>query len=192
SEGQLILHTSDTDWAGGTYTDTEVVGTGEPAVIQSTGEPEWILIGAGMSWYETSDTDFSDGTFSNTVVVDTGDLGAVSLDSAVSWAEMTSPATSHLNAVSLASSTLGFAVGDSGTIVRWDGTSWSTVTSPVSEHLFDIFMLSTTEGWAVGREMGRGQLERVPGYRQRQLVRRPYAVIVGRLVGGQRRQDLPL
>ncbi len=150
SQGILVTHTSDTDWSGGTYTDTILNETGEPANITGTGDPEWVELAAGKSIFETTDQDFIDGTFSDTVVAGTGDLGAVALDTHVAWFEVSSPSLSHMNGVAMYSSIAGFAVGGSGDILEWDGYEWSEALSPTGNALYDISMASDTTGFAVG------------------------------------------
>lgn len=55
-----------------------------------------------------------------------------------------------LFAVSMVSSTDGWAVGSGGVRLRYNGTSWNTVTSPTVTDLFTVSMVSATDGWAVG------------------------------------------
>ncbi|HEX9679253.1 MAG TPA: hypothetical protein VGA08_01420, partial [Candidatus Saccharimonadales bacterium] len=150
AEGTLITQTTDTDFGGGTFQDTIVAGTGIPASVTGTGDPEWIKIFAGSSFFETTDTDFNDGIFNNTVVADTGDLGNITLATSPSWVSQPALTTNHLNGVACASSILCFAVGNSGTILKWDGEVWSIFSSPTIRTLNDVWMLSATDGWAVG------------------------------------------
>ncbi|MFZ1398798.1 MAG: hypothetical protein WAS33_17965 [Candidatus Promineifilaceae bacterium] len=81
---------------------------------------------------------------------------AVGLDGAIarwdgtSLVEVASPATSHLNAVSMVNSSSGWAVGDAGTILKWNGVAWTTYASPTTADLKKVQMLSADEGWIIG------------------------------------------
>jgi len=55
-----------------------------------------------------------------------------------------------LYAISMVSSSEGWAVGAGGTILHDSGGHWQAVTSPTPFTLRGIFMLSASEGWAVG------------------------------------------
>jgi murein DD-endopeptidase MepM/ murein hydrolase activator NlpD len=66
------------------------------------------------------------------------------------WNIVSSPTSQELHAVSMISSSKGFAVGSFGTILEWNGNTWSIVASPTTNHLFSVILLSPTDGWAVG------------------------------------------
>lgn len=87
----------------------------------------------------------------------TGNDGwAVGLNGAIArWngsilAQVPSPVTTNLNAVSMVDSSTGWAVGDNGTILNWNGTSWTSYASPTTAKLTNIQMVSADEGWIIG------------------------------------------
>jgi len=157
SEGNLTVHTSADAWNAGTFTDTQVQGIGQNAVVTGIkSNMQWIEIYAGKSFYLTTDSHFNNlgnpvtGSFSNTVTVDTGDLGAVALNTRLSWAALSSGVTDHLNDVDCVSSSFCVAVGAGGRIISWNGSSWSTVNSPTTNALNDVDMISASLGFIGG------------------------------------------
>lgn len=87
-----------------------------------------------------------------------GDRGIILhyLDSEWSVFTPPGPADSHINALEMVSTTLGWAGGSD--LFKYTGESWVTETVPVtlggghdhSQYITDISMVSDTEGWAVG------------------------------------------
>jgi len=52
-------------------------------------------------------------------------------DSCSGWFLVASPTTFTLRAISIVSSTEGWAIGQDGVILHWDGSKWSQVASPI-------------------------------------------------------------
>ncbi|MBN1585325.1 hypothetical protein JW899_03080 [Candidatus Uhrbacteria bacterium] len=150
AEGNLITHTTDTDWSGGSFADTELVGSGTDASIAESGPMRWVEIRSGKSFFHTTDTDFLSGTFSGTVAEGTGDLGSLTVDRTEGWSVSVSPTGQDIRGIYMLSDTDGWAVGTSGTILRWDGTVWSVFADTGSQAWSGVSCVSPDDCWASG------------------------------------------
>ncbi|HMM11770.1 MAG TPA: YCF48-related protein [Bacteroidales bacterium] len=72
------------------------------------------------------------------------------VDTAYSWANMSSGSTAQLNDVYELSANQAYAVGNGGVILSFNGTNWSAMTSGTTQNLNDVFFLDANNGWAVG------------------------------------------
>ena len=159
-----IVHTSDTDWAGGTHANTQVNGSGTAANISEsyvTLGHQWVP-GAGQSFIQTTVADFSAGTATGTAVTagGSGDSGQVSLERysqcgtgpSGGWMTITYPTfVHHINDLELWDPADGFAVGESGDVLRWNGNYWDFFDNPVAEALNGVDLLpSEADGFSVG------------------------------------------
>lgn len=79
-----------------------------------------------------------------------GNNGAITHWDGTTLAEVTSPTTTNLTAISMVDSNTGWAVGEAGTILVWDGSTWTMDTSPTTANLDKIQMISADEGWIIG------------------------------------------
>lgn len=80
------------------------------------------------------------------------------------WAEILSPSTLALNAVTIASLTNIWAVGDEGSTIYWGGRGWAKVSSPTRSALYGVAATPGGTVWAVGAPgvILRAALEQVP------------------------------
>lgn len=72
-----------------------------------------------------------------------GDFGLIYRFNGATWATMTSPVSTNLNAVWGRSANDIFAVGDSGTILHYNGSAWQAMASPTSDNLHSVWGFAT-------------------------------------------------
>lgn len=155
-----------TDWSGGAGqtiwndttkydSSTSLTATSSPGTLRLGDAPDgqWYISG-GSERTDTTDTQFNAGTLSDVVVNGSGENAGVTLEQGLQWAphqNSASTTSSHLNAISLLSSTDIWASANNGEIIRYDGSSWSLNYDVGSAHLNGIAMRTTSDGWAVGQ-----------------------------------------
>jgi len=151
---------SDTDFAGGTFSDVDVIDTGDGAHLElgtttgggGDGWNKWIL-GGGTHVVHDTDIDFSSGTFSSTAISGTGTAAKIQLATSDRWTEFNSTANdvSEIYGITVDESTgEGWGVGYLGGIIHRQNGLWFNADSPTANTLWAIDSLSSNDAWAVG------------------------------------------
>ncbi|MCP4112987.1 MAG: choice-of-anchor D domain-containing protein, partial [Desulfobacteraceae bacterium] len=87
-----------------------------------------------------------------------GSYGTILHYDGISWTDMSSDTSSHLNKVWGNSGSDVFAVGDNGTILHYDGSSWSGMDSGTFYDFRDVWGSSGSDVFAVGVTQENGEL----------------------------------
>lgn len=155
-----------TDWSGGNgqtiwsdatkyESSSSLTATSTPGSVRlaDAADGQWYVSG-GTEHLDTSDVDFGAGTVTNTEIKGSGEGAGVTLEQGVQWVahrDSASSTSSHLNAISVASSTDIWASANNGEILHYDGSAWSLHSDMGSPHLHGIGMRTSSDGWAVGQ-----------------------------------------
>ncbi len=150
SGGTEITHTSDTDFSGGTFNNTEVSGTGNDAKIVLTQSTGWVEH-ADSQIVTTEDLNDLDA-------VSASDIWAVAKKgetyhyNGTNWSAGTDVGNFDLQAIDMFSSSDGWTVDDKGKIYHYDGTSWSEDTDTGNEEWYAVETISASNVWVVGKD----------------------------------------
>lgn len=122
--------------------------------IWAVGNNGTIINYDGSSWSSVS-SPVSDNLF-GVDAVSASDIWAVGRSGKIlnyngtSWSEHTDTGAEAWNAVSMASSTFGFAGGNSANnLAEFDGSTWTEYAAPSNDNVNDIYTLSDGTAWAV-------------------------------------------
>jgi photosystem II stability/assembly factor-like uncharacterized protein len=82
-------------------------------------------------------------------------LAASQLQGQAYWVPVSSPTTSHLNAVAFTDSLYGWIVGNSGTLLKTTdgGLTWAALNPEITNDIVDVQMANRLEGWALAHEI---------------------------------------
>lgn len=147
------LETTNGEFNGGTFSDTEVIGSGVNANVELVdsgggpvaGPPEWVF-GGGPFFIDTKDSEFGAGTFNDTALSGTGNDGLVQLAQTPGWIEFAFP----FGDLDMTNTDGTWAVGEGGRIFEYTGSIWVQVDSPSNANLFSVSTVSSSEAYIVG------------------------------------------
>jgi Tfp pilus assembly protein PilV len=146
SGGTTVTDTNDTNFNQGTYSSTQVTGSGSAAGV---------ILTQSLSWTEHANSDFitqdinSIATTTANNIWGAADSGKIIYYNGTSWTEIIDFGGNDVLGIYMVSSTDGWAAGASGKIWHYNG-SWSEHTDTGTETWNDIICTSASNCWAVG------------------------------------------
>lgn len=144
-----ISHTSETDFSGGTFSNTVVEGIGDSANVVLDTETTWtehsqsgsITVRHLNAVYAISENNVWAG----------GNNGEMLNYNGSTWTTSTLPSAGHVRAIHAFSASDVWVSGHGGKIWQYNGSSWSLNADTGSEEWNGIAMLSATDGWVGGK-----------------------------------------